>query len=149
MDKNNYNISTGLQPIIKWPGGKEKELQYILPNLPKFNRYFEPFVGGGSVFMAVQAREYYINDFSSELVTLYKYIATSDKAFFRYVELIDKSWINALKFFNKNKALIDIYLHYRDEKINKNELKSQICQFCKDKENDILNIIGKTFFSQK
>ena len=60
MDKNNYNISTGLQPIIKWPGGKEKELQYILPNLPKFNRYFEPFVGGGSVFMAVQAREYYI-----------------------------------------------------------------------------------------
>ena len=148
MDKNNYNITTGLQPIIKWPGGKEKELQYILPNLPKFNRYFEPFVGGGSVFMAVHAREYYINDFSSELVTLYKYIATSDKAFFRYVELIDKSWINALKFFNKNKALIDIYLHYRDEKINKNELKSQICQFCKDKENDILNIIGKTFFSQ-
>ena len=148
MDKNNYNITTGLQPIIKWPGGKEKELQYILPNLPKFNRYFEPFVGGGSVFMAVQAREYYINDFSSELVTLYKYIATSNKAFFRYVKLIDKSWINALKFFNKNKALIDIYLHYRDEKINKNELKSQICQFCKDKENDILNIIDKTFFSQ-
>lgn len=147
MGKNNYNTTTGLQPIIKWPGGKEKELQYILPNLPKFNRYFEPFVGGGSVFMAVQAREYYINDLSSELVTLYKYIATSDNAFFRYVELIDKSWINALKFFSKNKVLVDIYLHYRDDKINKNELKSHICQFCKDKENDILDIIGKTFFS--
>ena len=142
------NITTGLQPIIKWPGGKEKELKYILPNLPKFNRYFEPFVGGGSVFMAVQAREYFINDFSSELVLLYNYIATSDNAFFRYVELIDKSWENALKFFNKNKELVDLYLHYRNDKINKSELKLQISQFCKEKKNDILNIIGKTFLSR-
>lgn len=146
--RDNHNTSTGLQPIIKWPGGKEKELKYILPNLPKFNRYFEPFVGGGSVFMAVQAREYYINDFSYELVLLYNYIATSDKSFFRYVELIDKSWGNALKFFNKNKVLVDLYLQYRNEKISKEELKSQICQFCKGKKNDILNIIGKTFFSR-
>ena len=144
---DNHITTTGLQPIIKWPGGKEKELKYILPNLPKFDRYFEPFVGGGSVYMAVQAREYYINDFSSELVSLYNYIATSDKAFFHYVELIDKSWIKAFKFFNKNKTLIDLYLQYRNNKISKEELKSQICQFCKDKKNDILNIIGKTFFS--
>lgn len=145
--RDSQNTPTGLQPIIKWPGGKEKELKYILPNLPKFNRYFEPFVGGGSVFMAVQASEYYINDFSSELVLLYNYIATSDKSFFRYVELIDKSWNNALKFFNKNKILVDLYLQYRNEKISKEELKSHICQFCKDKKNDILNIIGKSFFS--
>ena len=145
--RDSQNTPTGLQPIIKWPGGKEKELKYILPNLPKFNRYFEPFVGGGSVFMAVQASEYYINDFSSELVLLYNYIATSDKSFFRYVELIDKSWNNTLKFFNKNKILVDLYLQYRNEKISKEELKSHICQFCKDKKNDILNIIGKSFFS--
>lgn len=145
--RGNQNTPTGLQPIIKWPGGKEKELKYILPSLPKFDRYFEPFVGGGSVFMAIQAKEYYINDFSSELVSLYNYIATSDKAFFRYVELIDQSWINAIKFFNKNKTLVNIFLQYRNDKISKEELKSQICQFCKDKKNDILNIIGKTFFS--
>lgn len=149
ISNSNSGIYTGLQPIIKWPGGKEKELKYILPNLPKFNRYFEPFVGGGSVFMAVQARKYYINDFSSELVSLYNYIATSDKAFFRYVELIDKSWINAAKFFNKNKVLVNLYLQYRNDKISKDELKSQICQFCEDKKNDILNIIGKTFISHK
>lgn len=99
--------------------------------------------------MAVQASEYYINDFSSELVLLYNYIATSDKSFFRYVELIDKSWINAAKFFNKNKVLVNLYLQYRNDKISKDELKSRICQFCEDKKNDILNIIGKTFFSHK
>ena len=62
----NDSKSTGLHPIIKWTGGKEKELKYILPHMPKFSRYFEPFVGGGSVFMAINAKKYYINDFSSD-----------------------------------------------------------------------------------
>ena len=146
IENNKPSVHTGLQPIIKWPGGKEKELKYILPNLPQFNRYFEPFVGGGSVFTAVQAKEYYINDFSSELISLYNHIATSDKVFFRYVEQIDKSWENALKFFNKNKILVEIYLQYRNDKISKDELKSQICQFCRNKKNDILDIIGDEFF---
>ncbi len=40
-----------VKPIIKWAGGKEKELNYILPQIPdSFNRYIEPFVGGGAVF---------------------------------------------------------------------------------------------------
>ncbi len=144
---NRSHIHTGLQPIIKWPGGKEKELKYILPNIPQFNKYFEPFVGGGSVFMAIQAREYYINDFSSELISLYNYIATSDKAFFRYVELVDESWENARQFFDDNKILVEIYLQYRNDIISKDILKSLICQFCKDKKDDILNIIGKSFSS--
>ena len=54
-----------LQPIVKWAGGKEKELKYILPNIPSFDRYIEPFVGGGSVFMAMKAKEYFINDFTT------------------------------------------------------------------------------------
>lgn len=147
VSMNIDNSPTGLQPIIKWPGGKEKELKYILPNAPKFTRYFEPFVGGGSVFMAIRAKEYYINDFSSELISLYKSIAISDQAFFYYVEQMDKSWENAVLFFNNNKALIDMYLRYRDDEINKDELKTFIHQFCMNKKNDILQIIGEEFSS--
>lgn len=145
--KYNDNISTGLQPIVKWPGGKEKELKYILPNAPKFNRFFEPFVGGGSVFMAIRASEYYINDFSPELIALYNNIATSDNRFFYYVEMMDKSWKNALLFFNDNIVLVDIYIKYRNNEICKDELKSYVTQFCKDKKEDILNIIGDEYSS--
>ena len=60
-----YNIESGLSPIIKWPGGKEKELKYIIPNAPQFERFIEPFVGGGSVFMGIESWKYLINDFSS------------------------------------------------------------------------------------
>ena len=143
-----YNsIPTGLQPIIKWPGGKEKELKYILPNAPVFNRFFDPFVGGGSVFMAIRANEYYINDFSSELVSLYKNIATTNDKFFKYAEMMNQSWVNSVTFFNANKALVDTYFQYREEKINKKELKNFIHNFCKEKESEILNMLGEELAS--
>lgn len=38
-----------MNSIIKWAGGKEKELPYIEENLPgEIDRYIEPFVGGRS-----------------------------------------------------------------------------------------------------
>ena len=144
---HNNNTSTSLQPIIKWPGGKEKELKYILPNAPEFDRFFEPFVGGGSVFMAIRAREYYINDFSSELIALYKNIATSNNEFFRYATMMDRSWENAVSFFKDNKILVDTYLKLRNIEISNDDLKIFVHQFCKDKKEDILHIIGKEFNS--
>ena len=40
-----------LTPLLKYPGGKDKELKYILPNMPdNIDRFFEPFVGGGAVY---------------------------------------------------------------------------------------------------
>jgi DNA adenine methylase len=139
------NVSTGLQPIVKWPGGKEKELKYILPNAPAFNRFFEPFVGGGSVFMAVNANEYYINDLSTELVSLYRNIASTDVKFFQYAEMIDASWVNALSFFRANRNLVETYLQYREGVITMDELKYIVHNFCKDKESNILQIIGDEF----
>ena len=147
ITKTSQNTASGLQPLLKWPGGKEKELKYILPNIPTFKRYFEPFVGGGSVFMAMKAKEYYVNDFSTELISLYKYIASSDENFFWYAELIDKSWKNCDKFFNNNHILIDKYLEFRKEKISKEELKQFIQEFCASKKDDIFAILGNEIAS--
>ena len=77
-----------LSPLLKYPGGKDKELKYILPNLPKrANRYFEPFVGGGAVYFALNSEYYYINDKSLELICLYKMIAEQNEDFlYKYHE---------------------------------------------------------------
>lgn len=124
-------ITVGLQPILKWPGGKERELKYIIPYAPTFRRYFEPFVGGGSVFMAVSAEEYHINDFSDELMALYYCISTGDKHFYEYAESIDKSWENASVFFERNYwQLVHIYHEYREKKISKDCLRNVIRDFC-------------------
>ena len=45
-------LTNRLSPLIKYPGGKEKELNYIIPALPaKIDNYYEPFVGGGFLYM--------------------------------------------------------------------------------------------------
>ena len=63
LDTGNYVETKRLYPLLKWAGGKEQELKYIIPNLPeKFVDYYEPFVGGGAVYTAIQADNYYIND---------------------------------------------------------------------------------------
>jgi len=81
-----------LAPFIKWAGGKEQELKHILPLVPPFDEYYEPFVGGGAVFFSVQARRAFINDKSPELVNLYRVIARQDDAFFLTLDTLAKGW---------------------------------------------------------
>ena len=71
FEHSNYVASKRLYPILKWAGGKEQELKYIIPNLPqeKFTDYYEPFVGGGAVYTSIQANKYFINEKSEDLIT--------------------------------------------------------------------------------
>ena len=69
--ENASSKRTTLSPIIKWAGGKESELDIIHRYAPEsFDTFYEPFVGGGSVFMSFNAKSYKINDFSKELINL-------------------------------------------------------------------------------
>lgn len=64
------------RPFLKWAGGKRQLLPLILPLIPKnFKRYFEPFVGGGAVFLRLQPACAVINDVNSELINCYEVIA--------------------------------------------------------------------------
>lgn len=144
--RSTHLVPLTLAPIIKWPGGKEKELKFILPNLPIFKRYFEPFVGGGSVFMAINAKEYFINDFSSELISLYKSIGSLNSAFFDYSDKIVSSWKNSKSFFDTHKStFVDMYVKYRNNAISKEELGILIKSFCQENECDIIHIIDTLF----
>lgn len=141
------NIASDLSPIIKWPGGKEKELKYIIPNAPTFNRFIEPFVGGGSVFMGIESEVYLINDLSSELIELYLSIEKNDKDFFKYTEMMDSSWNNVIQFFHSKTQLKETYIGYRNGLIGKSELKEYVHSFCLDNKQAILDIIGNDFAS--
>ena len=146
-NKKPKNVSgkTALEPIIKWPGGKERELRYILPSLPqKFNNYYEPFVGGGSVFTSIIADNYYINDFSDELIGLYNSIKNLDKCFFEYAESMNVSFENAERFSNKHfDTLCGLFLQYRENKIDIEILSKQIEAFVSKNQTEIHSIISK------
>ena len=71
-------MSVNSKPFLKWVGGKRQLLPEILRRTPRdFNRYHEPFVGGGAVFFAMASANGFsepgtINDFNQELVTCYE-----------------------------------------------------------------------------
>ncbi len=90
--RSHQSAGERLSPFIKWAGGKEQELKHILPLVPAFENYYEPFVGGGAVFFSVQARRAFINDRSPELVNLYRVIACQDDDFFCSLDIVARSW---------------------------------------------------------
>lgn len=49
--------SIPVKPFVRWAGGKSKLLPRILPHVPNSIRdYYEPFLGGGAVFLACSPR---------------------------------------------------------------------------------------------
>jgi DNA adenine methylase len=74
MNFYDFSLNSALnpsQPFLKWAGGKRRLLPTLLPLLPSGNRLVEPFVGGGSVFLASQYRSFLLGDANQDLVDLY------------------------------------------------------------------------------
>lgn len=61
-------------PFIKWPGGKRWIIPYLrdLVDFSHVNRYFEPFLGGGSVFFSFSFKDALLSDTNAELINAYQ-----------------------------------------------------------------------------
>lgn len=76
-------------------GDKFKLIQEIKTYFPEnISRFIEPFVGGGTVFLNVKAKEYLLNDIDSNLIALHLYLTNSSSQredfFIKAKEIIDK-----------------------------------------------------------
>ena len=124
-----------MKPFIKWAGGKEKELPIILENLPKkFERYIEPFVGGGAVYFALNKPNSIINDKSDELINLYNFIKSGNKEFLSKLNELFHNWSLLEKVIeNNSKELLNLYKNYCNEIVEDDNLKikynDKICEF--------------------
>ncbi|MBC7265329.1 MAG: DNA adenine methylase [Chloroflexi bacterium] len=59
-------------PFVKWAGGKTQLLIPYAPLFPPtFNRYYEPFLGGGAVFFFLQPPNSFLSDTNEELINAY------------------------------------------------------------------------------
>ncbi len=74
-----------INTLIKWPGGKAREIKYIKEIIPRFDRYVEPFFGGGAMFFYLQPKRAIINDISADLTEFYKLAKEQNKSFHRYL----------------------------------------------------------------
>lgn len=136
-----------LSPILKYPGGKEKELKHILPNLPdNCKRYFEPFVGGGSVYFSLDTEEYYINDKSTELINLYNMIKAQNKEFLEKLNAIEQNWtIMGQVIQNHTDELVKIYLNYKNNLITESQLEDVISEFVFKNADEFNGLLSRSF----
>src|SRR5205809_8122895 len=106
-----------LTPLLKWARGKEQELKHILPLIPSFDAYYEPFVGGGAVFFSIQSQRKFINDKSPDLFNLYMMIDQQDEKFFRALDALLCSWQQVSRIVDECTVdLINIYTAYSLDK---------------------------------
>lgn len=62
-------------PVIKWSGSKRSQSSKILEYLPEnFNRYYEPFIGGGSMLYAINPLDAICGDICTPLIDLWNKI---------------------------------------------------------------------------
>lgn len=65
-------------PVIKWSGSKRSQADTIIKNVPEhFNKYYEPFVGGGSILYALSPKHAVCGDICEPLIDLWNEIKNS------------------------------------------------------------------------
>jgi len=110
----NSQIASLVDPIrlIRYPGGKQRILQFILPYLPSREmikgKYIEPFLGSGAVFFALNPYRAVLSDINRDLIDLFRGVK-------RYPREIWRIYVN----FPKDKAS---YYRIRDKEDNKKGL---------------------------
>ncbi|MBD1862698.1 MULTISPECIES: DNA adenine methylase [Trichocoleus] len=73
--ENRTDNRLSCKPFLKWAGGKTQLLPELGKRIPSnFDRYFEPFIGGGAFFFKLQPKIAYISDINSELINCYKVV---------------------------------------------------------------------------
>jgi DNA adenine methylase len=90
-------------PFVKWAGGKTQLLDRIdklVPNV--FDRYFEPFLGGGALFYHLAMnRQFiaYLSDINQELINVYEVIKSNVEGLIDVLRVFKEEYYKAPEIF--------------------------------------------------
>ncbi|MBE9467690.1 MAG: DNA adenine methylase [Bacteroidetes bacterium] len=120
--KNSKGLVKLQKPLIKWTGGKFKEFKEFKSFVPNFDRYIEPFFGGGGVFFALNPKcNSFANDKSTDLINFYNQIGNINfrTELYKFIEVWD-----LIKKFSliTNSEILMIYDEYYNNVIEKDDV---------------------------
>jgi len=96
-----------MRSALKWAGGKKKVINDIASMLPTKgkSRLVEPFVGGGSVFLNFEFKEYLLVDMNHDLISLFNLIKNQP----------DRFIADSVKLFNGVNNQSEKYYEFRNQ----------------------------------
>lgn len=130
-----------MNSIIKWPGGKTREIDKIKHLIPEsFARYVEPFFGGGALYFHLKPKAAAINDISDSLIGFYRLVKEQDKKMQDFLISYNDSFQNLISVCDENApALVDIFNELNNGRISKEDLADVVTEFLSGVKWDILS----------
>ncbi len=95
------------RPFLKWAGGKTQLLSQLVRRTPQsYNRYLEPFLGGGALFFALQPRLAYLADCNAELMNCFEVVQSEVEPLIRELQRYryDKDQYYAVRALDREEA---------------------------------------------
>lgn len=107
-----------MNPMIKYRGGKSKEIVHFVNNMPyEYNRYIEPFLGGGAFYFYLEPENAIINDINTKLFSFYQQVKDEYPVVRKQLDELQMVYEKNQKEYEKRKEQCS------DERIeNKNEI---------------------------
>lgn len=79
-----------MMPFLKWAGGKSQLLSKLKAKMPAYTgTYYEPFIGGGAMFLALRPQKAVINDVNIQLLNIYNQLKRNAENVIEEVERLD------------------------------------------------------------
>lgn len=103
--------NSNVAPFVKWAGGKRQLLPQIKERMPeKYNKYYEPFVGGGALTFELLPANALINDINKALINAYRQICHEPEVFLAAVNQLDNEmWEDGKQYYYSLRE------HYNDK----------------------------------
>lgn len=93
------------EPFVKWAGGKKQLLDRLKARMPaNYERYYEPFIGGGALFLDLQPERAVINDTNEQLLNVYRQLKQDAEAVIAAVDKLDAEPCDADRYMATRKV---------------------------------------------
>lgn len=94
-----------MKPMIKYRGGKSKEIPHIEKHIPAFKgRYIEPFLGGGALYFYLEPKHAIINDINGKLMDFYRGVRDDYSSVRKDLDELEKIYSANREAFDRLKA---------------------------------------------
>lgn len=94
-----------MRPMLKYRGGKSREIPNIERHIPAFKgRYIEPFFGGGALFFHLEPEHAIINDINGKLMDFYLDVRNNYEQTRRDLDALEVVYSKNRREFDRLKA---------------------------------------------
>ena len=105
-----------MTPLLKWAGGKRQLLPALIERMPEaYNRYYEPFFGGGALFFELSPCKSIINDYNSKLINFYIVVRDHLNEVIDYLKLYQSEYNALITQKEKNEYYYNKRKEYNDD----------------------------------